>query len=68
MGLGVTRPPGESLGQMTIPTSASGLAARVDGGWAPARGGWPSLAAFIGLLLALAPAFALRLARVPPPS
>jgi hypothetical protein len=53
---------------MMIQTSASGLAAAIAGDSASARGGWPSLAAFIGLLPALASAFALKLARVPPAS
>jgi zinc transporter ZupT len=56
MGFGVALPleaRGGSLRRMTIPTTASGVAAAV--------------AAFIGLLLA-APAFALELARVPPPA
>jgi hypothetical protein len=59
---------GGSLRQMTIPSTASGLAAPAAGGRVPARDGWPGLAAIIGLLPALAPAVALELARVPPPS
>jgi hypothetical protein len=53
---------------MTNSTAASGLAAAVAVGRAPARGGRPGLAAFIGLLPAPAPAFALELARVGPPA
>ena len=53
---------------MTISATASGLAAPVAGGWAPARDGWRGVAVFIGLLPALAPAVALKLARAASPS
>jgi hypothetical protein len=52
---------------MTIPATASGLVAPAAGGWGLAHDGWPGLAVF-GLLPALAPALALKLARVPPPA
>jgi hypothetical protein len=52
---------------MTIPATASGPVAPAAGGWGLAHDGWLGLAVF-GLLPALAPTVALKLAQAPPPS